>query len=189
MNDPLKKYIRAHREDFDSEAPDPAVWDRLSQRIAVNVTPPVRSLRSFRRGLVAAAAVVVAISLPLILRTHSDHPQPTAAVSITDTAASDEALYDQELYHFTQIVNIKFREIQKIKGAHPELYERFSADLQKLDTAYQQLKAELPNQPNQELMLQAMLQNLTLQIDLINRQLGIIEQLKNESHARTTTHI
>jgi hypothetical protein len=181
MNDPLKKYIRAHREDFDSEVPDPALWDRLSQRIATNPAAP--SLRSFRRGLLAAAAVVVAISLPLILHTRSDRPQTVASI---DTAG---ALYDQELYHFTQIVNIKFREIERIKGAHPELYQRFSADLQKLDTAYRQLKDELPNQPNQEVLLQAMLQNLTLQIDLINRQLGIIEQLKNDSHARTTTHI
>lgn len=186
MNDPLKKYIRAHREDFDSEAPDPAVWDRLSQRIATNATPPVRSLRSFRRGLLAAAAVVAAICLPLILHNRSDRPPAVAQV---DTAASEETLYDQEIYHVSQIVNIKFRELEKIKGAHPELYQRFSADLQKLDTAYRQLKDQLPNQSNQELLLQAMLQNLTLQIDLINRQLGIIEQLKNESHARTTTHI
>lgn len=187
MNDPLKKYIRAHREDFDSEVPDPAVWDRLSQRIATDAAPPVRSLRSFRRGLLAAAAVVAVICLPLILHTRSDRPQ--VAVAQTDTAAGDEALYNEELYHFSSIINIKYRELEKIKGDHPELYERFSADLQKLDTAYQQLKAELPNQPNQEVLLQAMLQNLTLQIDLINRQLGIIEQLKNESHARTTTHI
>ena len=140
-------------------------------------------MRTQRKLALRAAAVVVAICLPLILHTRSDHPQ---AVVPIDTA---ESLQDQELYHFTQIINIKFREIQKIKGDHPELYERFSADLQKLDTAYQQLKEELPNQPNQEMLLQAMLQNLTLQIDLINRQLGIIEQLKNESHARTTTHI
>lgn len=186
MNDPLKKYIRAHREDFDSEAPDPALWDRISQRIAMN---PTASVRSFQWGLTAAVVVLAAVCVTLFFHSRSDRNAATATATALQDTTNDEALYDQEFYHISRIINIKFKEIEKIKNSQPELYQRFSADIQKLDASYQQLKQQLPTQTNQELLLQAMLQNLTLQVDLINRQLGIIEQLKNESHAKSTTHI
>jgi hypothetical protein len=218
MNDPLKKYIKTHREDFDSEAPDPAVWERISQGIAMKPKAPLRPLRAFRWGLAAAASVLAVVSVTLFFHARGVRDQrliaargvgpgtsaalpdttgsntaasntATADNPASDTASVDESLYDQELYHFSRIINIKFREIEKIKWVHPELYQRFSADLQKLDTAYRQLKQQLPTQPNQELLLKAMLQNLTLQVDLINRQLGIIEQLKSVSHAMPVTHV
>ena len=227
MNDPLKKYIKTHREDFDSEAPNPAVWEKIAQGIALKPKAALRPLRAFRWGLAAAAAVLAIVSVTLFFHARgvrnqgliaarsvapgapgagsnsapSNSAAPDTAASdaapdvassdaaLLDTAAMDEPLYDQEMSHFSRIINIKFREIEKIKGIHPELYERFSADLQKLDTAYRQLKQQLPTQPNQELLLKAMLQNLSLQVDLISRQLGIIEQLKSVSHAMPVTHV
>ncbi|TDW95774.1 hypothetical protein [Dinghuibacter silviterrae] len=185
MNDPLKKYIKAHRDEFDSEVPGPAVWEHISQRMTM--TSAVRPLRAFRWGMAAAVTVLALISLGLYFQDRGDHSRRVPPPIQTDTTT--EASYDQEMGHFSQIITIKYKEIESIKATHPELYRRFTADLQKLDQSYQELKTQLPGQANQEVVLQAMLQNLALQVDLINRQLDIIEQLKSESHVQPVTHI
>jgi len=183
MKDRLKSYIDANRDAFDGELPDPAVWDTISKGIAMNQTAPVRTLRRVRWGLAAAVAVIALVGVTLFY--HREGP----AVAPMTAEVDSTALYNEELYHFSRIIDIKFREVEKIKGDHPELYARFSSDLQKLDTAYQQLKQQLQGPANQEMVLQAMLQDLTLQVNLINQQLGIIQQLKNDSHAKATSHL
>ena len=188
MKDPLKQYIDTHRDAFDDANPDPRVWEKIAQGIAMKPAP-VRSLRRFPWALAAAAAVLAAVTIPLFFHFRGARAARPETAVVADTATDSTALYDQELYHFTQIVRLKARELEQIKGAHPELYQRFAGDLQKLDSSYQQLRQDLSDQPDQEVVLQAMLQNLTLQVELINRQLDIIEQLKQDSHARTTSQL
>jgi hypothetical protein len=43
------------------------------------------------------------------------------------------------------------------------------------------LKLKLPANPNRELLLEAMLQNLQLQSELLNRQLLIIKEIKQKN--------
>ncbi len=210
MSDTLKKFIEANRAAFDQEDPSPELWKKLDHQLEKANSIPVLSIKSGLWSVLIAASLLIAVSV-LTFRHHalSDQGQTVVASAqkpgeapeqlSTDTQGNHpggstqsiqtggDSLYTQELYHFTQIINIKFREIEKIKSAHPELYQRFSADIQKLDSNYQQLKQELPRETNQEMLLKAMLQNLTLQVELINRQLGIIEELKKESHAKATT--
>jgi hypothetical protein len=183
MSGELKDYIDSHRDDFDDATPDARLWQQIEQRIAIKPNSPVVSMRTFRWSLGIAVTLLVAVSTALFYHRPGDVVSGAVAPPTTDT------LYTQELYHFTQIIRLKFREIDAIKATHPELYQRFSADIWQLDSSYQQLQQQLPNGPDQEMVLQAMLQNLTLQIDLINRQLGIIQELKNESHAKPRTRI
>ncbi|HLX92631.1 MAG TPA: hypothetical protein VKR32_13160, partial [Puia sp.] len=70
-------------------------------------------------------------------------------------------------------------ELKKIKKDEPLLYKQFSSDVYKLDTVYQSLKKQLPKNPNREQLLEAMIQNLQLQMELLNRQLNIIKQINN----------
>lgn len=209
MNDTLKNYIAAHRDAFDTDKPSAELWSRIEGNIAMKPAAPVVSIRAFRRSLLAAVAVVTAVSVAIF------HPNPgdgTAGRSDNNRAIAKEehsaatmpgpgtensggsvtvpdSLYDREFYYMSRIIHTKFQEVSKIKEDHPELYDRFASDLRKLDSTYQQLKQQLPGQVNQEMLLQAMLQNLTLQVDLINRQLGIIHQLQKESHEKVTKRI
>ncbi|RZM23433.1 MAG: hypothetical protein EOO88_26185, partial [Pedobacter sp.] len=61
---------------------------------------------------------------------------------------------------------------------NPELYQKFSADLEKLDGNYKSLKQELLHSPNQKLVVKAMVKNLELQLQLISQQLTIINQVQ-----------
>lgn len=200
MSDSLKKFIENNRAESDQEEPSPGLWNKLEHQLEKANNTPVLSIKNGLWSVLVAASMLVAVSVltfrhqisptqaPQAPSSPIQDTQNTAATQSTQTIQTGgDSLYSQELYHFTQIINIKFKEVEKIKSEHPELYNRFSADIQKLDSSYQQLKQQLPSEANQEMLLKAMLQNLTLQVDLINRQLGIIEELKKESHAKATT--
>jgi hypothetical protein len=92
--------------------------------------------------------------------------------------------YAQEVFHFTQLIELKQNELKQIEKEHPELYHQFVRDINKLDSSYQALKMELPRNANRELLLEAMIQNLKLQSDLLNQQLFIIKKI-NESNSKS----
>jgi hypothetical protein len=95
-------------------------------------------------------------------------------------AGSDLMSYQQkEMVYYAKIVDLKHDELKKIKKDEPLLYKQFSGDVYKLDSVYRSLKKELPKNPNREQLLEAMIQNLQLQMELLNRQLHIIKQINN----------
>ena len=49
-----------------------------------------------------------------------------------------------------------------------------------LDSSYHSLQEQIPGNPNRETLIQAMIQNLQLQIELLNKQLIITEQIKQQ---------
>ena len=63
---------------------------------------------------------------------------------------------------------------------NPELYQEFASDLNRLEKSYRSLKADFPKNPNQEVLIQAMIQNLQLQINLLNEQLRVIQRIKQQ---------
>jgi hypothetical protein len=86
---------------------------------------------------------------------------------------------NEEMYHYAKLVEIKHKELKTIEKDEPLLYRQFSMDVNKLDSAYHSLQNQLPKNPNREQILEAMLQNLQLQMGLLNHQLDIIKQINH----------
>ena len=146
-----------------------------------------------------AAAVIVALGsgtwwitnrspnvtiLP-VAKTTTDTPKSNNGDPIqnkeVDIAAIDPD-YAQQVVQFTSLIDKKQNELKSIEKDRPELYQKFSADIQRLDSTYSALKLQLPVNPNKEELLQAMIYNLQLQINLLNQQLNIIQKIK---HSKT----
>jgi hypothetical protein len=90
-----------------------------------------------------------------------------------------EADVDEEMYHYAKLVEIKHKELKAIEKDEPLLYRQFASDVSRLDSVYQDLQSQLPKNPNREQLLEAMLQNLQLQMGLLNHQLDIIKQINH----------
>lgn len=91
----------------------------------------------------------------------------------------------EEMYHYAKLVEIKHNQLRTIQKDEPLLYKQFAADVYKLDSVYHSLQDQLPNNPNREQLLEAMLQNLQLQMGLLNHQLDIIKQI---NHSKKTAY-
>lgn len=86
----------------------------------------------------------------------------------------------EEMYHYARLIEIKQQQIAFLKTSSPELYEKFSSDLQGLNDSYIELKQKLDAGFNSEKLLEAMIRNLKLQTELLNKQLKISKRLKNK---------
>jgi hypothetical protein len=96
-----------------------------------------------------------------------------------------ENTMDEEMYHYAKLVEIKHIQLKAIEKDEPLLYKQFAADVNKLDSVYHSLQNQLPKNPNREQLLEAMLQNLQLQMGLLNHQLDIIKQI---NHSKKTAY-
>jgi hypothetical protein len=97
----------------------------------------------------------------------------------SDVIADPQKDAKEEMYHFAKLVEIKQRELKSIEKEEPLLYKQFSADVNKLDSVYHSLENELATKQNSEELLEAMIQNLQLQMGLLNHQLRIIKQINH----------
>jgi hypothetical protein len=101
-------------------------------------------------------------------------------------AATDgDATINEEMYHYARLVELKHKELKTIEKDEPLLYRQFAADVHSLDSVYLTLQQQLPKNPNREQLLEAMLQNLQLQMGLLNHQLDIIKQI---NHSKKTAY-
>lgn len=188
MSTRLDDFISNHRDDFDSEVPGSEVWNKIAQR----VVPAKKSAKvfSFSAWKISAAAAVLVIMGMLAARYFipetNTHSMAQVEKSV-DTVGLNEInpAYAQQVYQFTKLVELKQEELKSFEKEQPELYKQFVSDIHQLDSNYHVLKLELPANPNREQLLEAMLQNLKMQMDLINRQLLIIDQIKT---SKKTNH-
>ncbi|GAB2554196.1 hypothetical protein [Spirosoma aerophilum] len=91
-------------------------------------------------------------------------------------------LYAKEVVHYTELIDVKRAELRRMTKDNPALYQEFATDLDRLEKSYLSLKSDLPKNPNQEMLIQAMIQNLQLQINLLSEQLRVIQRIKQQTH-------
>jgi len=181
MSSRLENFIRDNREEFDGNEPDPLLWKKLEQQL----NSPEGDRKIYRMAIkrwtaVAAAAVLVTFGVFYF----TNRPDQNDLVSRNSPAQANDIItainpaYAKEVYHFTQLIELKQTELKKIEKEQPALYKEFLGDITTLDSSYNALKKELPQNPNREQLLEAMIENLRLQTELLNHQLLIIKKIK-----------
>jgi hypothetical protein len=105
--------------------------------------------------------------------------QPNKIINDTPLADNADADRNEEMIHYTRLVELKQKQISRIQKEEPLLYRQFAGDFNRLDSTFHILKKELPVNPNREQILEAMIQNLQYQEALLNQQLNIIKKIKH----------
>ena len=101
-------------------------------------------------------------------------PEPTTVLpasqgSGADDARLDTAVHGMERYYIAQLNDRKTQLAQLAPAATAE----WARELVGLDSSYQQLKRELPQHPQPEVVLTAMNRNLQIRLDILDRQLEL----------------
>ena len=181
MSSRLENFIRDHRDEFDGNEPDPLLWKKLQQQLnSGEGDQKIYRLAIMRWTAVAAAAILVTFGVFYFTK-QPDQNNLVARNSggqTNDIITAINPAYAKEVYHFTQLIELKQTELKKIEKEQPVLYKEFIGDITTLDSSYNALKKELPQNPNREQLLEAMIENLRLQTDLLNHQLLIIKKIK-----------
>ncbi|HMU46172.1 MAG TPA: hypothetical protein PKC72_07390 [Chitinophagaceae bacterium] len=186
MSDKLKQFIDQNRDNFDSTEPDPQLFNSILDGIEGKKETGKTLVVSMRQ---VAAAVVAIIALSAILYFIFRTKEAPGMVQTNPGTPQDEEyvskiadpIYAKQIDHFQELIGFQQSELKQLKNEYPQLYHQFVNDIDELDSSYQKLKLKLANNPNRELLLEAMIQNLQLQSELLNRQLIIIKEIKQKS--------
>lgn len=171
MKHRLERFVDDHRDEFDVYEPSPAVWKSIEKTMR---NEPKKLKISFNWRIAAAIALLIGFGLTVFrLANRGAAPE--------ETLASINPEYAETAYHMASLIEIKRGELKRIQKEQPQLYQEFSEDLEKLDNNYQNMKIQLGAAPDQEKLVEAMIQNLQLQIDLLNQQLIIIQRINNKN--------
>jgi len=179
--DRLERFVRDNREDFDTLEPDDALWGRIAGQLGSEPEPDVPPKKVTRPRHWSrlyfdwriAAGLILALGMSYLAYLNKEF-----GVTRDPQVALNVPAYAREFTQYNQAIEEKREELIRLTSDNPELYREFSTDLDRLEKSYGNLRSELPKAPNQEALIQAMIQNLQWQIDLLNQQLTILQRIK-----------
>lgn len=204
MKDKLQRFVRDNREAFDVHEPSDDLWSRLSEKLpqiesstrseenTITNTPPQKggSDSSFFTKTWKNLNWRIAASIALVMGLGWIGYKVNQTPSIpTEVASSTSTDYAKQVSQYTHLIDTKRAELRQMTQSDPALYKEFAVELDELERSYQNLKADLPKNPNQETVIQAMIQNLQWQIDLLNQQLDIIQRIKSKNNHATNNKL
>ncbi len=178
MSNELKKFIEDNREEFDDRAPSANVWQNIESALS-----PEKKKRSIIRPLykwtmAAAAVLIISTGVYFVMSDKKNTDETTVSSGHEGTGSDSPESLTPQMTQFVKMIDMKQEELKTLAAEQPELYKKFSNDLNQLDSSYNTLKTQLNAAPNREMLLEAMIQNLQLQLSVLNQQLNIINQIK-----------
>ena len=173
MEERLQNFIRENKREFDCAEPPADLWGRIEKELDAKQTKSPKTARVIRLNtlLQIAASLVVIVAAGIFLWQYQYR-------QVTDLANIDPGLAKQQM-HYTSVIEDKRTELKQIEKEEPQLYQEFSSEIRKMDESYQRLKRDLPESPNQEETVKAMIRNLQIQAEVLNQQLNVIKQIND----------
>ncbi len=170
MRDRIEKFVKKHRAEMDAAEPRPDLWIDIANEMSGK-----QKVRKLNRSFViwrAAAVLLLAVTSWLVFDKYVEKPVQEQPISMT------RELKEAESFFVMQIAD-KSREVELLTGALA-IETGFGNEIAMLDSAYLALKDNL-GYGNQEEVADAMILNLQLRIEILNRQLQIIQIIREKS--------
>jgi predicted nuclease with TOPRIM domain len=164
MNDSLENFINQNKAAFDDKEPSEKVWKGIHQKLFSS--PGLwNSLPMWR----AAAAILFGVCAYLLVPKFAETKEKHLALN---------EFKDIESFYITQISE-KVDLLKEYEENETGL-NGYTNDFQQLEAMYQVLKEEMRTRPSQKVK-DALVLNLLIRIDLLNKQLHKIEQQESST--------
>ncbi len=169
----LEDIVKQNREDFDSEVPSELLWNSIQANLQK------KQNKTSWKPYVAAASIMLFISFTWIIANHKLNSN--VEYSSTDLPVEVKEAQVQ----FTSLIEIKRNELNQYRNTNPELVKDFEFQLLELQKNYTQLLPQLKDDNKKDIILQAVIENLQMQVEVLNQQINIISQLKQHKNNET----
>jgi len=179
MSRKLEKFIGDNRNEFDDQLPSGKVWENIAAGFAEPKKKKTMLTPLYKWSIAAAILITAGITAFILVNQTKKGPVEivqTPGIDTNSNAIAPE--YSSEVNEFARLVLLKQEELKALAPEQPALYQKFTSDITQLDSSYKSLKSQLDSTLNRELLLEAMIQNLQLQLNVLNQQLNIINQIK-----------
>jgi hypothetical protein len=109
-----------------------------------------------------------------------DKPTPATQTRMT---AQPRTIKDAEVY-YASLVHTQQQQLSNYCGDYQDLCRDFRNEIDTLNLLYVQLKTEYTTSYNNEAVLNAMIENLKEQVNLLTMQLEIIKEVKQQNNEK-----
>jgi hypothetical protein len=194
MKNDLEKFIRKNREDFDDDKPSGDVWKNIEKSLPVKKQAKRFTITDIYKWSAAAAIFFIALTSIYFLfirkYSHEDSTVKTVPGKATPDLVSGMSLeFAAEFKEASEAVKTRQEELRSAIASDPELYRKFTADLNALDSSYKLLREQAGQTVNPDVIIKAMIENLQLQSELLGRQLMIIQEIKTTKTSKNEKNI
>ena len=193
MKDRLKEFANEHRDEFDVFEPRPELWQQICQQtqepkqkgakvfsIKFGERASITTDMAFMR-VAAAVVLMLGCGLTLLLMKQNNpgtnNMMAASQEQVIHTIAPE--IVEVEAYYVSQI-EAKRSALsdydKKVLGIGEQ--QEIDQELARLDKNYLQLKKQLYTTPNTNEIVEAMVQNLQIRIEVLNRQLEVLQKIK-----------
>ena len=176
MSNKLKNFISDNRKAFDDKMPSDKVWENIEASFTKKKKQRFIIAPLYKWIMAAAAILLVALCIYFAMPEKKVEQTVVAPVENDINKLAPE--YAPQMNQFVKMIDTKQEELKTLAKEQPELYQQFTSAINQLDSSYNNLKNQLSATPNREMLLEAMIQNLQLQLNVLNQQLNIINQIK-----------
>ena len=180
----IDKIIQENRQSFDLHEPSEGHFERFEQKLAEFN----KEKRSFSFGyLIKAAAITILVVLSGLWI--YDHTGNATHQGIALSEISQE--YGEVEMYYTHLVNQKYNQIDEFQFMDSTQKVMLMHELNEMDSIYENLKMDLTTNPNDQRVINAMIQHYQLKVEVMNQILNQlqhaqeIKQKKSENHEST----
>lgn len=170
MKDQLEDFVRKNRDAFDDQEAPENVWKNIEASLSFQ---PRKGLWNSLTLWRAAAVIFMAITAYLLIPTTTKkHPSSDLALKEFNDV---EAFYVQQISEKVEMID----EFQKNDGLNG-----YTQDFKQLEAMYMVLKEEMKTRSSQKVK-DALVLNLLVRIDLLNKQLHKLEKDGEKEEGKT----
>jgi septal ring factor EnvC (AmiA/AmiB activator) len=186
----FEQFIHENHTEFDLYEVPSGLWDKIDKSLnetqKKGIPPSEESdeiIIKFKKSSISKMKMwAMAASILLLIGCFSVFFFQKKSNSTEQIVANVAPQYGNKMVQYASLIETKREEIRQIEEHEPVMYREFETEIERLNKDYQALQTELSNTPNQEDLVKAMVQNLQVQLDILNRQLTIIEKVKEYKH-------
>ncbi len=174
----IDEIISRNRELFDDKEPSEGHFDRFSYKLATRLhTGAVK--RSIVPYLLKAAVVAILVTLSSLWSfEHLIRPSLNNKMTLSDVSPE----YREVENYYVKQVNLMENEITSIDLANnPEQKNMLDQELKSMDSIYVELQKELKANPNDQRIINAMIEHYQTKVDVMNYILSQLRQINNET--------
>ncbi len=164
MGDQLENFIQKNRDHFDDDIQPDQLWQSIEKDLEKPAT------FSFNNIWKVAAAILLVSTIFLSIDKFSDKK--------VEYSLNAEFLQAESFY--TMLIMEKKDEIASLNV--DGLADDFLKEIDDLDAMYQELKKSFERETSDQKVVDAMIANLQLRIQILNKQLSILQQLNERTN-------
>ncbi|MFK7953418.1 MAG: hypothetical protein AB8B73_11275 [Ekhidna sp.] len=162
MGDQFEKFIIENKEAFNDGEPSDQVWNDVEKKLGK---------RKSYLSMVWKVAAMLFMASTLYLAFDRNNQ------TVAGPELSDE--FEQAEDYYINLISLKKQELTKKLSSQDQ--EKFLADIDQLDSMYLELKETYQTNASNDRVVDAMVSNLQLRLNILTKQLEILEKIKNEN--------